>query len=155
MGSHKFKAFISYSHADEKWAKWLHQGLEGYRLPPRLVNEFKLSANTLSPIFRDRDELASSRDLSATIVEALSSSENLIVVCSPDSAASRWVNEEIKQFSTLRDPSRIFCLLVDDAETSFPPALTAGGVTEPLAADVRPEADGKRGWEACLRIVNE
>ena len=29
----KYRAFISYSHSDEKWARWLHRGLETYRMP--------------------------------------------------------------------------------------------------------------------------
>ena len=29
---YKYKAFISYAHEDEKWAKWLHRALESYRL---------------------------------------------------------------------------------------------------------------------------
>ncbi len=33
----KYWAFISFSHADEEWAKWLHKSLETYRRPKRLV----------------------------------------------------------------------------------------------------------------------
>jgi hypothetical protein len=33
----KYRAFISYSHADEEWAKWLHKALETYRVPKHLV----------------------------------------------------------------------------------------------------------------------
>ena len=33
----QYRAFISYSHADEEWAKWLHKSLETYRMPKRLV----------------------------------------------------------------------------------------------------------------------
>ena len=33
----KYWAFISYSHADEEWAKWLHKSLETYRVPRKLV----------------------------------------------------------------------------------------------------------------------
>ena len=33
----KYRAFISYSHSDEKWARWLHRSLETYRLPQHLV----------------------------------------------------------------------------------------------------------------------
>ena len=35
----KYRAFISYSHADEKWARWLHRSLETYRVPRRLVGQ--------------------------------------------------------------------------------------------------------------------
>jgi hypothetical protein len=28
----KYRAFISYSHADTNWAKWLHRALEGFTI---------------------------------------------------------------------------------------------------------------------------
>lgn len=33
----KCRAFISYSHADTPWAKWLHRGLDGFRIDKDLV----------------------------------------------------------------------------------------------------------------------
>ena len=33
----RYRAFISYSHSDERWAQWLHRALETYRLPRHLV----------------------------------------------------------------------------------------------------------------------
>ena len=160
MSVFQYKAFISYSHADEKWARWLHRSLETYRVPRHIIQEHNLSSNRLIPIFRDREDLASSRDLSATIQEALENSENLIVVCSPSAAESHWVNEEIKQFKKIGKADRVFCLLVDEADRSFPPAAlvdvdgdgyATSEETEPLAADARPNADGKQG--AKLKIV--
>ena len=29
---YKYKVFISYSHKDEKWGKWLHKKLETYEI---------------------------------------------------------------------------------------------------------------------------
>lgn len=150
MNQFKYTAFISYSHADEKWARWLHNALESYRLPARLMKAQGLTRARLTPVFRDRDELASSGDLSATIVDALKQSENLIVICSPNAKASRWVNAEVEQFLQLRDAARVFCLLIDSPVDSFPPALTADSV-EPLAADARAQADGKNG--AKLKLI--
>jgi hypothetical protein len=51
----KYKAFISYSHQDERFASWLHHALETYRIPKHLISDNSVSA--LSPIFRDQDEL--------------------------------------------------------------------------------------------------
>ena len=56
----------------------------------------------LLPIFRDRDELGGSSELSASLVEALRASRFLIVICSPRSGRSRWVDEEVRQFEALR-----------------------------------------------------
>jgi hypothetical protein len=55
----KYRAFISYSHADTSWAKWLHRGLEGFRIDKDLVGHETSTGTipkTLRPIFRDRDE---------------------------------------------------------------------------------------------------
>jgi tetratricopeptide (TPR) repeat protein len=137
-------AFISYSHADEKWASWLHRVLESYRIPGHIVEKYHLDSNRLIPIFRDRDELASSSDLSTTITQALAESNNLIVVCSPAAASSRWVNEEVRAFKQMGKADRVFCLLIDDPATAQE--------TEPLAADPNSDADGKSG--AKLKLIS-
>jgi tetratricopeptide (TPR) repeat protein len=149
----KYKAFISYSHRDERWASWLHRSLESYRLPRKLVGTKTAVGEVparIKPVFRDRDELSSSGDLGSTVQQALADSENLIVICSPASAASFWVNEEIRYFAGLGRSERIFCVIVDGEPggvgtkaTCFPEALEEVGLTEPLAADLRKWADGK------------
>ena len=151
---YKFKAYISYSHRDERWAKWLHRALESYRVPRKLVgtkNAVGKVPSRIRPVFRDRDDLSSASDLGGTVKQALADSENMIVVCSPDAAASFWVNEEIRQFASLGRQKQIFCVIVDgepatpEAESScFPAALVEIGLNEPLAADIRKWADGKR-----------
>jgi len=35
----RYKAFISYSHQDDKWAAWLHRALESYRPPSKIVGQ--------------------------------------------------------------------------------------------------------------------
>jgi len=110
-GNYKYKAFISYSHKDKKWGSWLHRVLEAYRTPKHLVNAD--TPTRLVPVFRDREEFASSPDLPGQIRQALENSENLIVICSPSSAKSRWVNEEIETFKKLGRSNRIFSLIVD------------------------------------------
>ena len=163
---YKYRAFISYSHGDEKWARWLHRSLETYRLPKHLVGqetEFGPVPARFTPVFRDRDELATATNLGATLTAALEQSACLVVIGSPSAARSRWVNEEILEFKRLGRSDRIFCLIVagepgasaDPAQAElecFPPALVrvlgAGGELtdergEPIAADVRPGKDRK------------
>ena len=115
-GQENYKAYISYSHRDEKIAVWLHRALESYRLPRKLVGSEtpigKVPAR-IRPVFRDRDDLSSAADLSETVEQALNASENMIVVCSPEAAASRWVNEEIRRFASLGRQDRIFCVIVE------------------------------------------
>ena len=55
----KYRAFISYSHADTAWAKWLHRALEGFRIDKDLVGRQTPAGfipKTMKPIFRDIDE---------------------------------------------------------------------------------------------------
>ena len=98
----RYKAFISYAHSDAHWAKRLHRKLENFRPPGHDGERWPLR-----PIFLDRSELGSSPDLSESIEKALQASDALIVVCSPAAAASRWVNEEIREFRRLGRGERL------------------------------------------------
>src|SRR5580700_5268721 len=97
----KYRAFLSYSHRDATWAKWLHRALEGYRIDKDLVGRETASGSvpgTLRPIFRDREDFAAGHLLTAQTLVALQASQFLIVICSPHAARSRYVNEEIRTF---------------------------------------------------------
>ena len=130
MTDHKeYYAFISYKREDEKWAKWLAGKLENYHLPSTL-NGKELPKN-LRPVFRDTDEL-SAGNLPRQIYQALAISKNLIVICSPRSAQSEWVNKEIKDFIELKDgkAENIYPFIIDGSPFSkdkeqecFPTAL--------------------------------
>lgn len=161
----RYWAFISYSHTDASWGRWLHKALETWRVPRRLVG-MPIAAGTvparLSPIFRDRDELPTASDLGAAVEKALEQSWCLIVICSPESAQSRWVNEEVLAFQRLGRGDRIHCLIVDGgpdpaAPLCFPPSLeqaqsnTGNGKSEPIAADARRFADGRS--HALLKLI--
>ena len=171
--SYKYKAFISYSHSDEKWAKWLHNQLESYGIHKHLIGQ-KTSAGvipkSLAPVFLDREELASATDLGAMLTDCLDNAWCQIVICSPQSAASHWVNEEIITFKRLGKAHRIFSLIVDgepyasDSDNPdlecFPPALRyqldeQGKLSdlpaEPIAADARKGKDGKNN--ALLKLI--
>jgi len=170
----KYKAFLSYSHADAGQAKSLHRFIEGYSIPKRLVGQ-ETSKGTipkrLRPVFKDREELPSASDLGSEINEALKSSEYLIVICSPESARSHWVNEEVLTYKRMGRASRILCIIVSgepnatnmpgrEAEECFCQALRFhvddnGLLTqehaEPVAADARLDGDGRHS--ARLKVV--
>ncbi len=164
----RYFAFISYSRKDKKWGDWLHKALETYKVPARLRKEAKDTTGRelpkrLSPLFRDREEPTTSAVLGEQINDALRRSKYLIVICSPNSANSIKVNEEIKTFKALDHVNRILALIVDGEPNAadkpdlgqaecFPEALkyrvNPSGVltperTEPIAADARPGRDGK------------
>ncbi len=172
--SFKYYAFISYSHTDKKWGDWLHKALETYRVPKHLIGKQAredIIPSRISPIFRDREELPTSSDLGSMINNALKESRYLIVICSPYSAKSHWVNEEILAFKRFKRSNRILCIIVDGepnatdkpdiaAEECFPNALkfelgTDNQLTtirtEPIAADARSGKDGKS--DAKLKLI--
>ncbi|MGD8589199.1 MAG: toll/interleukin-1 receptor domain-containing protein, partial [Chromatiales bacterium] len=149
----RYAAFISYRHVDPDrwWAKWLHRKLETYPVPRQLVATG--SAKRIGRMFRDEEEFAASSDLSLEIDTALEQSRFLIIVCSPRTPDSEWVNQEIVRFAELGRQDRILTLLIEgEPEASFPPALREirraampqmsgedepPDAVEPLAADVR------------------
>jgi WD40 repeat protein len=159
---YRYAAFVSYRHAeaDRRWAQWLHRSLETYRVPKRLAAERGLPSR-VGRVFRDEEELPASADLSREIDAALEQSKFLIVVCSPRTPQSRWVNKEIERFRELGRGDRVLALLVEgEPHESFPPALReirttatdAAGLArrqieevEPLAADVRAGRHEPRG----------
>ena len=162
----RYRAFISYSHKDERHANWLQQALESYRLPKHLIgrvtSEGKITAR-FGKVFRDRTDLSVAPDLGEQLQGTLGQSRNLLVICSPAAAQSKWVNEEILYFKRQYSEARILALIVDGEPFAsskgeperecLPPALRfrlnrAGDLSEepaePLASDLRPEGDGKR-----------
>jgi len=84
-----YDAFISYRHVerDRKWAEWLIEALERYRVP-KALQERGVPPH-LRKIFRDEDEVPASPDLNDQIKQALTASRFLIVVCSPYTPRSK------------------------------------------------------------------
>ncbi len=163
---HLYFAFLSYSHVDAGWGEWLHNALENFKVPKSLAGRLTqqgIVPKRLTPVFRDRKELAASRDLGTEIRGALAASRYLIVLCSPAAANSQWTNAEIDSFKRLRPDGCALAVIVDgepfasdiggEADECLPPALRihydhrgrpTGKRAEPLCADLRENRDGKR-----------
>ncbi|MHC5012351.1 MAG: TIR domain-containing protein, partial [Planctomycetota bacterium] len=167
---YRYWAFISYSSKDGAVARKLHRRLETYRIPRGLAGRPGRDGpvpRRLFPVFRDREELPLSSDLGASIEHALEASRYLVVICSPDAASSRWVNEEVRFFKSLGREDRVLAIILrgrpnasDDPagadEECFPPALRhrldeqgrlTAERTEPVGGDLRPGGDG---WTRAL-----
>lgn len=156
----KYRAFLSYSHRDKAWGKWLHAALEGYRIDKDLVGRmtrFGPVPKALRPIFRDREDFSAGHSLTQQTLAALEASQCLIVLCSPAAAQSPYVNEEVRHFKAMGRADKVISVIVagepgDPERECFPPAIrfavaSDGALTdvleEPIAADARPEGDGK------------
>lgn len=163
--THKYAAFISYSRADLAAGDKFQRGIERYRIPKPLVARGTLNGpvpKRLVPIFRDITDMVAAGDLGAQIEKTLEESAFLILICSPHSAKSMWVNTEVETFKRKGAKSRIIPVLLDGEPVeyhpehapngAFPPALLRvmgpdGQLTDerepmPIAPDLRPTAEG-------------
>lgn len=155
LGNGRYAAFISYSHSDIAFARWLHRAIETYRVPAGLVgtqgDRGPIPAR-LRPVFRDEDELPGASELGPKLEGALARSDALIVLCSPASARSIWVDKEIRTFKRLNPDAPVFAVITsgkpgDPEQDCFPrPLLFAldsageldpGRPLEPLAPDLQ------------------
>lgn len=144
----RYNAFISYKHAptDMEIAKRIHKGLETFKVPGSVRK--KTGKKKIERIFRDQEELPIGSDLGNNITAALRASEFLIVICSPQTPKSYWVQKEIETFISMHGREHILAVLVEgEPDESFPKLLLSddeGNPVEPLAADVRGTTDKER-----------
>lgn len=114
------------------------------------------SGRRLGRFFRDEEEMSAAADIAKIVRGAIETAESLIVICSPRSAQSKWVNAEIQHYRRTGRGSKVFAVIIDGSPNSgdpatecFPPALRAAGdpdhpdalPIEPLGLDIR--KDGK------------
>lgn len=118
---YEYIAFISYNHLDKKIAKKIQDKIEHYKLPTSIEfkiqedirAEFKELPEKMPRLFRDETELEPGQDLTSAIKCALIQSKYLIVVCSPNSAKSYWVNKEINYFIELGRADQIIPIIIE------------------------------------------
>ena len=155
----KYRAFLSYSHADTGVAARVHRSLEGFHVDHDLVGRLTSTGaipKALRPIFRDRNDFDAGTSLGEQTRAALDDSAALILLASPRSANSEYANEEVRLFKA-HHPARPVIPLIIDGEPDggenecFPPALRfavtpEGTITDKpagiLAADLREKGDG-------------
>ncbi len=87
----RFDAFISYSHSsDGRLAPALQTGLQRLAKPWRRRRALE--------VFRDETGLTVGPDLWADIARALESADWFVVLASPESAGSSWVDQEVRHW---------------------------------------------------------
>ena len=106
-----YNAFISYRHAplDSAIAERIQKKLEHFHVPHALRK--KLKHPKITRIFRDKDELPITSDLTETITEALEKAEYLIVICSTNTKESIWVKREIQTFLKTHTKDKVLTVL--------------------------------------------
>lgn len=159
----RFRGFISYSQTDMVAARRLHGWLENYRVPLGLAVDLG-DTRKLGRFFRDEEEMGAAANIGASVRGAIEDAESLIVICSPRSAKSKWVNAEILHFRKTGRGGKVFAVIIDGVPNSgndetecFPPALRAsipdddpdGMPIEPLGLDLRKEGRAR----ACARLA--
>lgn len=137
----KYFAFISYNSKDNRRAKALQRTMEWWRLPASLRKEKELERRPMRKVFFAPSEIQLG-DLTEELKARLRASRYLIVVCSPNSAKSDWVRQEIEYFIELGRKENIYFFIIkgepnspDEEKECFNPAIKRN-FDNPLAADV-------------------
>lgn len=140
----KYKAFISYSHhEDKKFSSYLQHSLEIFSKKWYQIRRIKL--------FRDETNLSVTPSLWGGIEKALNQSEYFIYLASPSAAKSKWVKKEIQWWKDNKDAKKIILVLTsgsiewNDKENSFnwnitdslPQNLNNVFTNEPLFVDMK------------------
>lgn len=148
---HKYFAFISYNSKDTAWGKKLQKKMEHYKLPATLCSEHNWQRTPIKPVFFAPTDIQPG-GLSEELQERLKASQNLIVICSPNSAKSQWVGKEIEFFHNLGRTKNIHFFIVDgiphsgDPDTEcFNPVVNQLGLPEILGANIH-EKNYKWPW---------
>ena len=162
----KYFAFISYSRKDSRAAAFLHKKLEKFRIPiKRVPEEMRRGLRKfVRPVFRDKRDLeVGESSFTEDVKKALEGSRFIIVLCSPNSARSVWVDSEIRYFLSTHgnDLSKVVpvvlagnpgsgeleteclsaCLLSDETR----PTVVKRNLPTMIPDEGEPE---KAGWEA-------
>jgi hypothetical protein len=168
--SYKYFAFISFQSSDAKEALWVQKAIENYRLPTA-VSKTRSLPKRMRPCFCYLNDINLSEELMMELKQRMEQSEYLIVICSPRSAKSSFVNGGIDYFVQMGRRDRIIPLIVDGVPYSgneetecFPEALrrhfpkSADPMQDHqiLGVNVNEEGAGSRRWKrqrAVLMVI--
>jgi WD40 repeat protein len=101
-----YDVFISYSSSNKTFASEIQQALEAYR-PEKALKVPQRFIKT----FRDVKDIKPG-DYHKILPEYLDASSKLMVICSPEARASKFVDEEIRHFAAVRGAENIIPVLL-------------------------------------------
>ena len=169
--TYKYFAFISFQSSDAKQALWVQKQIENYRLPTTIQRINKTLPKRMRPCFCYLNDISLSEELMQELKLRMWQSEYLIVICSPRSAKSQFVNGGIDYFVSLGRRERIIPLIVegtpyssDSSTECFPEALrrhfpkSADPMQDHqiLGVNLNEEGAGSKSWRrhrALLMVV--
>jgi hypothetical protein len=144
-----YDAFVSYSHAKDKAiAAALQSVVQKLGKPWYRRRALR--------VFRDDTSLSATPHLWPTIEEALGQSRFLILLASPEAAASKWVSKEVAYWLEHQSADTLLIAVTDGAlawdnavndfdwreDTSLPPALKGRFAAEPKWVDLTAYREG-------------
>jgi hypothetical protein len=147
-----FDVFISYSHTEAALAERLSRRIRRYR-PPRALG---MGRRRLT-VFRDVERLTTQAELSDALRERIGGAHNLLLLCSPAAAQSKYVDQEVAAFVERKPRDVVHIVLAaGEPQAAFPPALKSA-FQEPLYIDLRESGGWWRRWQRfrleSLRII--
>lgn len=129
QATYTYFAFISFQSTDAREAVRLQYAIENYRLPAVLCKQAKVPRR-IKPLYCYLNDMHAGEELMQELKSRMEQSRYLIVVCSPRSAQSLYVNSGIDYFVSLGRRDSIIPIIVDgvpysnDPQTEcFPDAL--------------------------------
>jgi hypothetical protein len=150
-----YDAFVSYSHAKDKpIAAALQSVIQRLGKPWYRRRALR--------VFRDDTSLSATPSLWPSIEQALGNSRFLVLLASPEAAASPWVNKEVAWWLDHRSADTLLIALTDgelswddtvgdfaaSARMPLPPVLAGRFATEPKWVDLRSYREGANPRDA-------
>ena len=133
-----YNAFISYRHAevDSRVASEVQHRLEHFHVPAAIRK--KTGMGKIERIFRDKEELPITSDLNDNITQALENADYLIVICSPRTRESTWVQREIEAFLKTHTRKQVLTVLAEgEPPEIIPEILLYDEQTDPATGETR------------------
>lgn len=132
----QYNAFISYRHHpdDIRVAAEIHRSLERYKVPRAI----RKKTRGITRLFRDKEELPITSNLTSDITHALEHSDYLIVICSVHTKESIWVQREIETFLKTHEKSKVLTVLASgEPRDTIPEILQYEDVPDPVTGQTR------------------
>lgn len=157
--SYAYDCFISYTHHDRRVAASVQKGLTHIGRRLGRLNALR--------VFRDATDLTASPNLWGAVTDSMDRARFLVVVLSPEAAASRWVDREVAHWLEHRGSERVMLVVAagslvwDEVSLRFDPAKSNAAVpvlTRPGAFAAEPfyvEVSDDAPWDPKAPLFRE